>query len=314
MHIKALAGVAPGLFYDFDNNKNIIILMIIESTKRRSVMEISSEIRTRIIAAADKLFDEAAREKFPPVDQVRRLAKADMNTTSAVMKDWRRQQTAASPGVAAIEVPARIQEVFRNALAEAWQAALDMTNETLNAAQQAWESERQEAELLRGEVSEAYEVQAKEFDEVRQQLAAALDRAEAAEMLQSEQAKELLALGTAKSQLTNHVEQLTSKLDMNKGKLDATRSELALVQAKADMKVSKAVERYKEAALRLDDVLGEMEGLKRESAEAIRKANRATRDAREHAAGLAGQLEALKAHNRELMAALKSGSTGNQGG
>ncbi len=266
-------------------------------------MEISSEIRTRIIAAADKLFDEAAREKFPPVDQVRRLAKADMNTTSAVMKDWRRQQTAASPGAAAIEVPARIQEVFRNALAEAWQAALDMTNETLHAAQQAWESERQEAELLRGEVSEAYEVQAKEFDEVRQQLAAALDRAEAAEKTQAEQNKEVQALLVAKTQLATHVDQLTTELEATKGKLDATRAELALVQAKADMKVLKAVERYKEAALRLDDVQGEMEGLKRESAEAIRKADRATRDAREHAAGLAGQLEALAAHNRELMEA-----------
>ena len=48
---------------------------------------------------------------------------------------------------------------------------------------------------------------------------------------------------------------------MTEGKLDATRSELALVQAKADMKVTKAVERYKETALRLDDVQGEMEGL-----------------------------------------------------
>ena len=59
--------------------------------------------------------------------------------------------------------------------------------------------------------------------------------------------------------------------------------------------------------------LPEMEGLKRESAEAIRRADRVARDACEHAAGLAGQLEALKAHNRELMAALKSGNAGKHG-
>ncbi|MDW2312477.1 DNA-binding protein [Vibrio sp. 1075] len=54
---------------------------------------IPSEIRDRIFQVANELYDEANREKMPTVDQVRRAAKADMNTTSSVMREWRKQQT-----------------------------------------------------------------------------------------------------------------------------------------------------------------------------------------------------------------------------
>lgn len=276
-------------------------------------MEISSDIRARIIAAAEKLFDEAGREKFPAVDQVRRLARADMNTTSAVMKDWRRQQTTAS-GPVAIEVPARIREVFQNALAEAWQEAQDMANETLQAAQLAWESERRDAESLRGEIADSYEVQAKELDEARQQLAVALERAETAEQLRKDREQEYAALEASRAHYEKQVGLLAEELEEVKKKLDVARSELAMVQAKAELKVSKAVDRHKEVAMRLDEVLVELDGLKRESAEAVRKAERTAGEARERAAGLTGQLEALATHNRELMVALKGGTAGKEGG
>ena len=63
-------------------------------------MEISNEIRNRIIEAANQLYQDNDNQRFPTVDQVRRAAKADMNTTSMVMKEWRLQQTAAPAAVA----------------------------------------------------------------------------------------------------------------------------------------------------------------------------------------------------------------------
>src|SRR3546814_17529844 len=53
---------------------------------------IPAEIRERIIAAAVELYEQAGRENLPTVDQVRRVARADMNTTSAVMKAWRSEE------------------------------------------------------------------------------------------------------------------------------------------------------------------------------------------------------------------------------
>ncbi|NYT64160.1 hypothetical protein H0A66_17740, partial [Alcaligenaceae bacterium] len=44
--------------------------------------QIPAEIRDRITAVANELFEDAGREAFPTVDAVRRAARADMNTTS----------------------------------------------------------------------------------------------------------------------------------------------------------------------------------------------------------------------------------------
>ena len=82
-------------------------------------MEISSEIRNRIIAIVEQFYQEGGNDRFPTVDQVRWAARADMNTTSLVMKEWRRQQTAVLAMVV-VAVPERVQEVMKSALATLW--------------------------------------------------------------------------------------------------------------------------------------------------------------------------------------------------
>lgn len=47
---------------------------------------IPADVRERVIAAAVDLYEQAGRERFPTVDAVRRLSRADMNAVSAVMK------------------------------------------------------------------------------------------------------------------------------------------------------------------------------------------------------------------------------------
>jgi colicin import membrane protein len=256
-------------------------------------MEINSETRKRIIATAEKLFEDAGRERYPTVDQVRRAAKADMNTASAVMKEWRREQIASS-GVPPVEVPARIQEVFKGLLAEVWVEAQALSNESLNAAQAAWATERAEEEALRNEVSEAYEAQAQELEVVRQQLAAALEQVQAGEQIRERQASELAELSAAKQQRDYEATNALTELHAAREALDTLRSELARAQAGAEAQASVAAERQQDAAARLESVLAELEKVKQEAVKA-----------REHAAGLAGQLEAITAQNRELMDALK---------
>ena len=83
---------------------------------------INPDARARIIAAADQLYEAGGRADFPTVDAVRRAAKADMNTTSAVMKEWRRIQTA-TPAAVAVAIPDRVQQAQQAALAALWSEA-----------------------------------------------------------------------------------------------------------------------------------------------------------------------------------------------
>ena len=132
---------------------------------------INSEARARIVAAAEQLYDAAGRgPNFPNVTDVRRAARADMNTTSAVMKEWRRSKSTAVVAVA-VAVPDRLRVAFDAALASVWTEAQDIANEALSAAQAAWETERAEAESLRAELSQAFESQGAELVTAQERIA-----------------------------------------------------------------------------------------------------------------------------------------------
>lgn len=125
-------------------------------------MQINQEIRDRITAAADQIFNGAGRVNFPTVDAVRRASKTSMNDASAVMKDWRRMQTATAEPVAQA-VPERVQQASAAALAAMWHEAQEIANENLKNVQAAWDAERAEADVLRNELSTAFENQAVEL-------------------------------------------------------------------------------------------------------------------------------------------------------
>ena len=59
---------------------------------------IPAELKDRITAAAQELYEQADCQRFPTVDAVRRHAKADMNSTSAVMREWRKAASALRRG------------------------------------------------------------------------------------------------------------------------------------------------------------------------------------------------------------------------
>lgn len=129
-------------------------------------MELNPEIRERVIAAANALYEQGGRVDFPRVDDVRRMAKVNMNDASIVMKDWRRQQTA-TPSTAPIAVPDRLRLAHETALAQTWAEAQDIANQALHAAQAAWDLERAEADAVRAELSAAFDGQGVELETVR---------------------------------------------------------------------------------------------------------------------------------------------------
>jgi chromosome segregation ATPase len=159
-------------------------------------MDISAEIRTRIVAAAEQLYTEADSERFPTVDQVRRAARTDMNSTSTVMKEWRRQQTAA-PAAVAVPIPDRVRDAAMSAAAVMWSESQELANESLDVAKQAWEIERADADAMRAELAEAYEQQAGELEALQQLLTETQASYEVAKEKQQQQAVELAAV-TAK--------------------------------------------------------------------------------------------------------------------
>lgn len=202
-------------------------------------MDIGSDIPARIIAAAEQLY-EADSERFPTVDQVRRAARADMNSTSTVMKEWRRRQTAA-PAVVVVAIPERISEAMNAALATVWTEAQELANESLAAAQQAWENERLEADAMRSELAEAYELQAAELEASQQTLSQTNNELENVTQRLTEQGAELAEVTAQRLEVERRERGALERLE-------ELRTELAQAKSFADQQV--AAHREELAALR----------------------------------------------------------------
>lgn len=131
------------------------------------MIKLPSEVQERIFSAADELFEESDREKAPTVDQVRRLARVDMNAASAGMREWRRLRM--NQGAKnAVVVPESIMQVAQQMVGALWSQSQALANQAFRDQQSAWESERAELELVHNELSAAYEVQESQLDELRQ--------------------------------------------------------------------------------------------------------------------------------------------------
>ena len=215
---------------------------------------IPSEVRERITAAAAELFEQSGRQAMPTVDTVRRAARVDMNAASAVMKEWRRAQTAQAAPVAVL-VPESVQQACSAAVATIWLQAQELANASLRSAQAAWELERGELDAMRQELAEAFERQAIELDAAGAALTA-----------------ERVALAQQGQELASVHHQLADAL---------SRAD------KAEAEALRSAERMNQAQTERDD------------------AANAAAEARERAAGLAGQIQVLQEHNAALLAVFK---------
>ena len=226
---------------------------------------IPADVRERVIQAAQELYEQNGRESMPTVDAVRRLARVDMNAASAVMREWRRAQTAQAAPVA-VTVPEVVTQAHGAALIALWQTAQELANESLRVAQAAWEAERAEADHDRQELADAYERQATELEDVR----AAAERS--ARLHQEQQDTQAQALAAIRAELVTA----------------ATRAERA--EARAQEIELRAADLRSE----LDHAHQEQGRIRAELAAAIARAERAeaqAQDAEQRAAALRGELE-----------------------
>lgn len=211
-------------------------------------MTVQSDTEGRITEAANKLYEESGRDKFPTVDAVRRAARADMNTTTLVMKSWRRQQTV-QPETVRSTVPEPLRnewlERHESTLVILWESAQALANEALESAQSAWEIERQEAEKLLAEASQAYDDQTVQLNHELDEHNADIERADDAERRAAGLAHDLTeaqsAASAEKNRLDEKIAGLESQLSDAKDR-EKTASEAARATADKLSKSESAVE------------------------------------------------------------------------
>jgi DNA repair exonuclease SbcCD ATPase subunit len=138
-----------------------------------------AETRERVFDAANLLWEQSGHATPPTVDQVRRLARVDMNAASSLMREWRRDLTARAAPVP-VQVPEGVSAAGNAALATLWTQAQALANESLNAAQAAWDAERAQLEAMRTELATAFDAQTEELERLRSEAAAAAQAQEGA--------------------------------------------------------------------------------------------------------------------------------------
>ncbi|WP_371972118.1 DNA-binding protein [Acinetobacter sp. AL9] len=200
-------------------------------------MQVSQEIQARIIEVAEQLHAENS-DKFPTVAEVRALSKADMNSVSIVMKNWR--QSKLMP-VQKIEetAPAEILELSNQLASKIWGEAKLQAESKLRDAEQKFNDERKELEELRLELAnecDRLNTELEQITELKDDAVKAQNDAETAlnealqqieqlksELQQSQQSK-LVEIAKNK-ELEQHISTLKSQLNERDADLKALKSE-----------------------------------------------------------------------------------------
>ena len=284
-------------------------------------MDTNPEIRERILSAAQTLFEQSGRKELPTVDAVRKLSKTSMNDASAVMREWRRAQIV-SASAAVVSVPERVSAASQQALSALWGQAQELANESLHVAQAAWDAERAEAEKLRVELSSAFETQGAELEAVKAKLAEVEKQAESAA---AEAAAEQGGLRQQVIVLTDKAHTSMARAEEIEKRAEDLKAALATAQGAVSSLTAELEAERKQHGLSREGLAGlstelvtvkaraeaqagvqEGQGQRLRSVEAeLAQARAAAAAAREEAAHLRGQTEALRTQQAELLEALK---------
>lgn len=127
-------------------------------------MKNEAEKQARIWAAADMLYEELHRERFPTVTSIRKLLHVSAHDASSVMRQWRKTQMVME-NHNILQIPDTIKYTYFTALANLWQEAKECALKTYQDEQKAWNIERSEADELNKQLIDAYEEQMLAHDE-----------------------------------------------------------------------------------------------------------------------------------------------------
>ena len=197
---------------------------------------ISSEIQQRIITAAEQLHAEHP-ERLPTVAEVRAVSKADMNSVSSVMKQWR--QNKLMP-VQKIEetAPAEILELASQLASKIWSESKLQADSKLRDAETKFNEERAETDEIRNQLAsecDRLNIELEQITELKDDAVKAQNDAETAlnealqqieqlksEVQQSEQSK-LVEIAKNK-ELEQHISTLKSQLNERDADLKELKS------------------------------------------------------------------------------------------
>lgn len=243
---------------------------------------------------------------MPTVAEVRAVSKADMNSVSSVMKQWRQSKLMPVKRIEE-EAPDEIQTEAKVLVTKIWSVAKDQAEVKLREAENRFIEERNEAEQLRSELSEAcdglqqqleettrskeaLELQQGAKDEEIALLKDKLKHVEEAERLASArnveldkqvslQANEILKLEKIITEKDNKIINLTETIDKNKTQQNEEKFKL----------VEEHNTHVSELEKRIVELLGKVN-----TAEAI------TNQAKEHIQDLKGLLDKQQLQNESL--------------
>ncbi|MRK19119.1 hypothetical protein FUT48_00330 [Pseudomonas sp. JG-B] len=194
---------------------------------------VNPEVRARIVAAIEQLYEELGRgDAYPTAAAVRARAKANMNDASAVLREWKKQQTA-KPTPVATSVPELVMQACVDAAAIIWGSAQEEANASLRDAEQKWSREIADQETMRRELAEAYEGVMSDLERARQELGEAvrgrdqLSQQNQTLIQQLAEAREALAQQTARANETERrAEDLKEELGRAHDEITDVRREL----------------------------------------------------------------------------------------
>lgn len=193
-----------------------------------------TEIRDRVISAANDLYLQSNYEKIPTVDQVRRESRVDMNAASCVMKEWRDSLTLKSRHTE-IAIPEALQQMMNTTVAPIWQYATELAHQSLHKAQAEWEAERQRDEAIRIELSDTCDLQTEELESVKSQLD--ISRQEHSEAILS-----IEALRANEQALSEKIAVLTTRLEGAIKSFNSLNKEKAAAIEEAKQSANEAAE------------------------------------------------------------------------
>ena len=200
-------------------------------------MQVSQEIQARIIEVAEQLHAENS-DKFPTVAEVRALSKADMNSVSIVMKNWRQSKLMPVQKIEE-DAPLEIIELSKQLSSKIWSEAKQQADSKLRDAETKFNEERAETDEIRNQLAsecDRLNTELEQITELKDDAVKAQNDAETAlnealqqieqlksELQQSEQSK-LVEIAKNK-ELEQHISTLKSQLNEHDADLKALKSE-----------------------------------------------------------------------------------------
>lgn len=291
-------------------------------------MALSSDIRDRIFAAADELHRSGPTGEYPKIEAVRQLSRAGMQNVVEGMKEWRAAQHKQVQAVRE-PLPMELLGEAQGLGLKYWETAQRLANASLEAAKASFETEKRDMDAISAEQAEAFDTQSAELTAALNRITE-LDRhadataaSAAALTLQLDESREALVVAEQRAAIAEHkaaeVERraadLRTELTHAHGEAERLLAELVKAQDRADaagVLIERADARTEQLRESLTSQIGKAEltivelraSLGAHAAERD-KAREAVAIAREDAAGLRGQLEAIKTQNAAILFALK---------